>query len=107
MHIELKEPLSVGSHTTIDERGVHVVISGSCISIARAENVILHNFEIVSMRQSDAIHVFDSRLVWIDHLVSMAAARGLVSVVQGSTDVTVSNCYFSNGDFIMLWGASD
>ncbi|KAK9161257.1 hypothetical protein Syun_007598 [Stephania yunnanensis] len=108
MTIHLKEKLWIASHTTIDGRGVKVTITGKELVLARVENVILHNLEVLSVGDSDAIHVFDgSKRVWIDHLTSRDAVLGLVTVVQGSTDVTISNCYLSNHNFNMLLGASD
>ncbi|KAF8394442.1 hypothetical protein HHK36_020650 [Tetracentron sinense] len=108
MEIKLKEKLWINSNTTIDGRGVNVTIIGKGLVLARVENVILHNFEVVSTGQSDTVHVFDgTRRVWIDHLTSRDAHLGLVTVLQGSTDVTISNCYLSNHNYNMLLGASD
>ncbi|XP_058076413.1 putative pectate lyase 21 [Magnolia sinica] len=108
MMIKLKEKLWISSNTTIDGRGVNVTIVGKGLVLARVSNVILHNFEVVSTGQSDTVHVFDgSHHVWIDHLSSHDGNLGLVTVLQGSTDVTVSNCYLSNHNFNMLLGASD
>ncbi|KAK1317025.1 putative pectate lyase 19 [Acorus calamus] len=108
MTIRLNDKLWINSHTTIDGRGVHVVIEGYGLAIARAENVIIHNVEVRSTGQSDTVHVFDdSRRVWIDHLTSTDGNLGLVSVVQGSTDVTISNCYLSSTNYNMLLGAAD
>jgi pectate lyase len=43
----------------------------------------------------------------VDHVTSFDAKLGLVSVVQRSTDVTISNCRLSNRNFNMLLGAAD
>ncbi|RWR76656.1 Pectate lyase/Amb allergen [Cinnamomum micranthum f. kanehirae] len=108
MVIRLKEKLWISSNTTIDGRGVNVTIIGKGLVLARVENVILHNLEVVSTGQSDTVHIFDgSHHVWIDHLSSRDGNLGLVTVLQGSTDVTISNCYLSNHNFNMLLGASD
>ncbi|OVA05787.1 Pectate lyase/Amb allergen [Macleaya cordata] len=108
MEIKLKEKLWINSHTTIDGRGANITIFGKGLALARVENIILHNFEVVLTGESDTVHVFDgTRRVWIDHLTSRDAYLGLVTVLQGSTDVTISNCYLSNHNFNMLLGASD
>ncbi|KAK1292050.1 putative pectate lyase 19 [Acorus calamus] len=108
MTIRLNDKLWINSHTTIDGRGVRVVIEGHGLAIARAENVIIHNVEVRSTGQSDTVHVFDgSKRVWIDHLTSTDGNLGLVSVLQGSTDVTISNCYLSSTNYNMLLGAAD
>jgi pectate lyase len=45
--------------------------------------------------------------VWVDHLTSFAGELGLASVLQGATDVTISNSNLQNYNFNMLLGASD
>lgn len=108
MVIKLHEKLWIGSNTTIDGRGVNVTIIGKGLVLARVENVILHNLEVMCTGQSDTVHIYDgSHHVWIDHLSSHDGNLGLVSVLNGSTDVTISNCYLSNHNFNMLLGASD
>jgi pectate lyase len=70
--------------------------------------VILHNFQVNGVGESDTVHIFaDSSRVWVDHLTSFDAKLGLVSVLQGSTDVTISNSDLMNSNFNMLLGASD
>jgi pectate lyase len=46
----------------------------------------------------DAINIFGSHDIWIDHSYFSNCADGLVDVIQGSTDVTISNNYFENHD---------
>lgn len=70
--------------------------------------MILHNFQVNGVGESDTVHIFaDSSRVWVDHLTSFDAKLGLVSVLQGSTDVTISNSDLMNSNFNMLLGASD
>ncbi|KAH7284441.1 hypothetical protein KP509_34G054500 [Ceratopteris richardii] len=108
MIIVLKSMLWIRSSTTIDGRGVNVTINGRMLVVGGVSNVILHNFQINSVYQSDTIHVFaGSRKIWVDHITSFNAKLGLVSVVQRSTDVTISNCKLSNRNFNMLLGAAD
>ncbi|KAH9320438.1 hypothetical protein KI387_015077 [Taxus chinensis] len=108
MLIKLKEMLWLKSHTTIDGRGANIIITRKSIVLAKVHDIILHNFQINTVRESDTVHIFSrSRNVWVDHLTSFDAKLGLISVVQGSTDVTISNCHLSNKNFNMLLGASD
>ncbi|KAJ7537393.1 hypothetical protein O6H91_11G004400 [Diphasiastrum complanatum] len=108
MEIVLKEMLWVRSSTTIDGRGVNVSITGRNIVLGGITNVILHNFQISSLGESDTVHIFSgSTKIWVDHLTSFDAKLGLISVLQGSTDVTISNSFLKNPNFNMLLGASD
>ncbi|GLJ25126.1 hypothetical protein SUGI_0480520 [Cryptomeria japonica] len=108
MIITLRKQMWVYSHTTIDGRGARVILTGKPMILPEARNVILHNFQISGVRESDTIHIFSgTRQVWVDHVTSFDAKLGLVSVVQGATDVTISNCHLSNKNFNMLLGASD
>ncbi|XP_002969320.2 putative pectate lyase 21 [Selaginella moellendorffii] len=108
MIITLTEMLWIRSSTTIDGRGVNITINGRSIVLAGVKNVILHNFQINTVGETDTVHIFaGTSNVWVDHLTSFNAKLGLVSVVQGSTDVTISNCFLTNPNFNMLLGASD
>ncbi|GLJ47967.1 hypothetical protein SUGI_1012820 [Cryptomeria japonica] len=69
MTIRLKKMLLVFNHTTIDGRGVKVILTDSAIDLNRVENVILHNIQI-SDTNFDTGHIFASKNVWIDHLTS-------------------------------------
>ena len=82
--------------------------AGRSIVLCGVSNVILHNFQISTVGESDTVHIFaGSSKVWVDHVTSTDAKLGLVSVLQGSTDVTISNCHLSNYNFNQLLGASD
>lgn len=108
MIIVLKSMLWIRSSTTVDGRGGNITINGRMLVVGGVNNVILHNFQINSMDESDTIHIFaGSTKVWVDHITSFDAKLGLISVVQKSTDVTISNCKLSNKNFNMLLGASD
>ncbi|CAI7875885.1 unnamed protein product [Closterium sp. NIES-54] len=56
---------------------------------------------------TDILHIRNTTRVWVDHLKVYNAARGTISVVYGATDVTVSNTYFHNENFVQLLGAAD
>lgn len=119
MTITLENELMVNSYKTIDGRGVRVEISnGPCITIEGVGHVIVHGISIhhctpgkaglvrstpehVGHRQGcdgDAISVFASSNVWIDHCYLASCADGLVDVIHASTFVTVSNNYFTRHD---------
>ncbi|MCO5605767.1 hypothetical protein L7F22_059951 [Adiantum nelumboides] len=108
MVIALQDMLWVQSHTTIDGRGVNVTINGRNLVLGGVQNVIIHNIQINNIRGSDTLHIFSgSNKVWVDHITSFNGELGLASVLQGSTDVTISNCKLQNYNFNMLLGASD
>ncbi|XP_031500927.1 putative pectate lyase 21 [Nymphaea colorata] len=108
MEIRLSDYLRVGNNTAIDGRGVKVKITNSAILLSRAHNVILENFEVSEVPNFDTVHIYyGSRLIWVDHLSSSDSKLGLVSVVSGATDVTISNCHLTNHVYNMLLGAND
>ncbi|KAF5207675.1 Pectate lyase [Thalictrum thalictroides] len=128
MIIRLSEELIVTSHKTIDARGFNVHIAhGAGITIQFVDNVIVHGLHIhdihagnggtirdsighVGVRTAsdgDAITIFGSTNVWIDHISMSNCKDGLVDIVQGSTAITVSNCHMTHHNEVMLFGASD
>lgn len=128
MTIVLQQELLVNSHKTIDGRGANVQITkGASISLFMVTNVIIHNIRIHNVvpkqgglirdsahhvgtrtrSDGDAISIFGSSNIWIDHVSMSRAADGLVDVIQGSTGVTISNCHMTNHNDVMLLGASD
>ncbi|KAJ7558449.1 hypothetical protein O6H91_04G039800 [Diphasiastrum complanatum] len=108
MVIDLQEMLWVQSKTTIDGRGFNVTINHHNLVLSGVSDVIIHNIQINNIRGSDTIHIFaGSTKVWVDHVTSFAGELGLVSVLQGATDVTISNSWLQNYNFNMLLGASD
>lgn len=83
-------------------------LSGASIVMGRVSNIIIHNLQINNLKESDSIHIFaHSTQIWIDHVTSFNAQLGLFSVLQGSTDVTISNSFLTNPNFNVLLGASD
>ncbi|KAL1539411.1 pectate lyase [Salvia divinorum] len=128
MVIRLKQELIVSSHKTIDGRGVVVHISdGAGITLQFVQNVIIHNIWIhnivpasggtirdtidhVGLRtqsDGDAITVFSSSNIWLDHVSLSRATDGLIDVIEGSTAITISNCKFNHHNDVMLLGAND
>lgn len=123
MVIKLKQELLVNSHKTIDGRGANVQIRGGAgLSLFLVTNVIIHNLKIkdivpkpgglirdskehVGLRtvsDGDAISVFGSSNVWIDHISLSRAKDGLVDVIEGSTGVTISNCHLTDHDDVTI-----
>ncbi|KAJ8436162.1 hypothetical protein Cgig2_025329 [Carnegiea gigantea] len=112
MVIKLKRPLMVTSFKTIDGRGAHVeVTGGGCISIEHVTNVIIHNINIhhcyPANSDGDGLHILGSSNIWVDHCSLSNCADGLIDCTEGSTAITISNCYFSHHDKVMLLGHSD
>ncbi|KAM0944593.1 putative pectate lyase [Dioscorea sansibarensis] len=128
MIIKLKNELIVNSFKTIDGRGVQVEIGyGPCITIQDVNHVIIHGLGIHNCQpgkpglvrsspehvgrrggsDGDAIVIFASSNVWIDHCSLSNAYDGLIDVIHGSTAVTISNNFFFNHDKVMLFGHKD
>ncbi|KAI3467388.1 hypothetical protein Pfo_024051 [Paulownia fortunei] len=128
MVIKLKQELIFASDKTIDGRGVQVHIAyGAGITLQFVHNVIIHNIRIhnifptsgglirdavdhIGLRtrsDGDAISVFSSNKIWIDHVSLSKGTDGLIDVIEGSTAVTISNCKFNHHNTVMLLGAHD
>ncbi|XP_047315668.1 probable pectate lyase 8 [Impatiens glandulifera] len=128
MVITLKQELIMNSFKTIDARGVNVhIANGGCITIQYITNVIIHGLHIHdckptgnamvrsspshfgwrTMADGDAISIFGSSHVWIDHNSLSSCADGLVDAVMGSTAITISNNHFAHHNEVMLLGHSD
>ncbi|CAA2968474.1 probable pectate lyase 8 [Olea europaea subsp. europaea] len=128
MVITLKQELIMNSFKTIDGRGVNVhIANGGCITIQFITNVIIHGLHIhdckptgnAMVRSSpshygwrtradgDAISIFGSSHIWVDHNSLSNCADGLVDAVMGSTAITISNNYFTHHNEVILLGHSD
>ncbi|KAL1197202.1 putative pectate lyase 9 [Cardamine amara subsp. amara] len=128
MVINLKQELIMNSFKTIDARGANVhIANGACITIQYITNVIIHglhihdckktgNTKVISspsqagwrdLADGDAINIFGSSHIWIDHNSLSNCTDGLVDVVQGSTAITISNNHFTHHDEVMLLGHKD
>ncbi|KAM1762799.1 hypothetical protein ACFX12_005397 [Malus domestica] len=128
MVITLKNELIMNSFKTIDGRGAKVEIAyGPCITVQGVSHVIIHGLSIhdckpgkggnvrstpthVGQRlgsDGDAISVFASSHVWIDHCFLARSTDGLLDVTHASTAVTITNNYFSQHDKVMLLGHND
>ncbi|KAL0797352.1 hypothetical protein Bca101_052526 [Brassica carinata] len=128
MVIQLKQELIINSFKTIDGRGANVhIANGGCITIQFVTNVIVHGLHIHdcrptgnamvrssethfgwrTMADGDAISIFESSHVWIDHNSLSHCADGLVDAVMGSTAITISNNHMTHHNEVMLLGHSD
>ncbi|VFR00609.1 unnamed protein product [Cuscuta campestris] len=128
MTITLKGELIMTSFKTIDGRGADVHITGAgCVTVQDVTNIIIHGVSIhdcvpggnTNIRSSwshygfrgvsdgDAISIFSSSHIWIDHNWLSNCKDGLVDVVEASTAVTISNNYFTKHNEVMLLGHSD
>lgn len=128
MVIRLNQELIVTSNKTIDARGANVHIAhGAGITIQYVQNVIIHGLHIHDIvpgsgglvrdsidhygqrtrSDGDAISIFGSSHVWIDHVSLARCADGLIDVVQGSTAITISNVHMTSHNEVFLFGAQD
>ncbi|XP_051144414.1 pectate lyase-like [Andrographis paniculata] len=128
MVITLKQELMFTCDKTIDGRGVQVHIAhGAGLTIQFVHNVIIHNIWVhnivpraggmirdtlkhVGLRTAsdgDAISIYSSNHVWIDHVSLAKSSDGLIDVIEGSTAITISNCKFNHHNDVMLLGAHD
>ncbi|GJY36071.1 putative pectate lyase 2 [Tanacetum coccineum] len=128
MVINLKNELMMNSYKTIDGRGRKVEIAnGPCITIQRVSHVIIHGISLhdckpgrsgrvrdspdhAGQRQGsdgDAIDIFASSHIWVDHCFLARAADGLIDIIHASNFITISNNYFSQHDKVMLIGHKD
>ncbi|RWW17430.1 hypothetical protein GW17_00018641 [Ensete ventricosum] len=123
MEITLKEELIMNSFKTIDGRGVNVhIANGACITIQYITNVIIHGLHIHgckptgnamvrsspshygwrTMADGDAVSIFGSSHIWVDHCSLSNCADGLVDAIVGSTAITISNSYFTHHNEVSL-----
>lgn len=123
MVIQLKQELIVNSFKTIDGRGANVhIANGGCITIQFVTNVIVHGLHIHdcrptgnamvrssethfgwrTMADGDAISIFGSSHVWIDHNSLSHCADGLVDAVMGSTAITISNNHLTHHNEVLF-----
>lgn len=123
MVIQLKQELIMNSFKTIDGRGVNVhIANGACITIQFVTNVIIHGLHIHdckptgnamvrsspthfgwrTMADGDAISIFGSSHIWVDHNSLSHCADGLVDAVLGSTAITISNNHFTHHNEVLL-----
>ncbi|KAL3833228.1 hypothetical protein ACJIZ3_007964 [Penstemon smallii] len=128
MNIRLNQELIVASNKTIDGRGgvVHIM-NGAGITLQNVQNVIISNLKITNIQKStggtirdsvdhfgfrtaadgDAVSIYGSHNIWLDHLSMSEGQDGLIDAVMGSTAITISNCHFIRHDKVLLFGGRD
>ncbi|KAK2992505.1 hypothetical protein RJ640_005652 [Escallonia rubra] len=128
MVITLKNELIMNSFKTIDGRGAKVEIAnGPCITIQGVSHIIIHGIGLHDCKpgksgdvrstpmhvghrrgsDGDAIDIFASSYIWIDHCSLSHSYDGLIDIIHASTAITISNNYFSQHDKVMLFGHND
>jgi len=127
MIIKLNYELLISSDKTIDGRGANVMIKdGSGLTMQFVNNVIIHGLRLQNIKSTpggtirdswnhvgirtkadgDAISIFGSSNIWIDHLSLSDCEDGLVDIIQGSTGITISNCHMTkHNDVIALYSS--
>lgn len=124
--IKLTQELIMNSYKTIDGRGFNVHIAGGAgITIQNVSHVIIHGVRIFDLvptgpamvrdspshygyrlrSDGSAISIFAATNIWLDHLFLSHCTTNLISAIEASTFITVSNCYFTNHNMVMLFGA--
>lgn len=117
--IALTQELIMNSYKTIDGRGYNVQISGGAgITIQGISNIIIHGIRMFNLvptgpamvrdspahyghrlrSDGSAISIFAGTNVWLDHLYLSDCTTNLISAIEASTFITVSNSYFTNHD---------
>ncbi|KAL8210966.1 hypothetical protein R6Q57_005403 [Mikania cordata] len=128
MTIRLTQELIFASDKTIDGRGFDVHVAGGAgFMLQFVHNVIIHGLHMYDIVEGsggmirskhdhvgirgrsdgDAISIFRSSQVWVDHCSFASSYDGLIDIVAASTNVTISNCHFVKHDKALLFGASD
>lgn len=119
MNIKLCQELIFASNKTIDGRGFHIHIAGGAgIMLQNIRNIIIFNIHMYDITPAsggmirsasdhvgirgasdgDAICIFGSTDIWIDHCSLGGSYDGLIDVVARSTDITISNNHFVRHD---------
>eukprot|EP00475_Leptophrys_vorax_P024073 TRINITY_DN3313_c0_g1_i2.p2 TRINITY_DN3313_c0_g1~~TRINITY_DN3313_c0_g1_i2.p2 ORF type:complete len:537 (-),score=48.05 TRINITY_DN3313_c0_g1_i2:524-2134(-) len=127
---QLSAELIVYSDKTIDARGRNIQIgNGPCLAIEFVDNVIVHGIAFKNCKNRGGhteimtgpdntidgrdylngygVYVYQSHHVWIDHCSFNYADDTHIDVIAGSSMVTISNCYFTNQDKVILMGHND
>lgn len=103
------------------------VANATYITIQFVTNVIIHGLHIHNCKPTknyivrssathfgwkttvdgDAISIFGSSHIWVDHNSFFNYVDGVVDAVMGSTAITISNNYFTHHNEVMLLAHSD
>jgi len=116
--IQLKDDIDVTSNKTLDGRGADIVITRSGLNIEDVENVIITNVTLTQGNQTghsecntvgngDAIQIRNSKRVWAHHVTLSAYCDGLLDIVSGSQEITLSWSKLEHHSKTMLIGNSN
>jgi pectate lyase len=105
--IALRSAITVGNNTTVDGRGQNIVITNYGLYMTSKNNIVLHNFVVKNMKEDDAIKIYKSKNIWVDHLSLESAPDGLLDITEQSNAVTVSWTKLTNHNKTMLIGANN
>lgn len=121
MKITLQQELIMNNYKTIDGRGFNVHITGGAgITIQYISNIIIHGVRLYGLvptgpamvraspthygdrlrSDGSAISIFGATNIWLDHLYLADCTTNLISAIEASTAITVSNSYFTNHDMV-------
>jgi pectate lyase len=109
--ITLERDIVPMSNKTIDGRGRHVTIRNHGLDIANVQNLIIVGLEFVGQLDDSDDHLKDAitigqgaHTIWIDHCSFSSYEDGLIDVINGATDITISWSHFFDHDKAMLFG---
>jgi len=113
--INLNDNIRPLSNKTIDGRRTRVIVRNYGLEIIGQQNFVIAN--IAFEGDPDAESVGDAgdaitlrqgtHTVWIDHCTFSTYKDGLIDVIDGATDVTISWSHFKDQDMVMLLGSED
>ncbi|KAI7742722.1 hypothetical protein M8C21_018028 [Ambrosia artemisiifolia] len=123
MVIRLDRELAINNDKTIDGRGAKVEIINAGFAIYNVKNIIIHNIIMHDIvvnpgglikshdgppvprkgSDGDAIGISGGSQIWIDHCSLSKAVDGLIDAKHGSTHFTVSNCLFTQHQYLLLF----
>ena len=102
--INLSSALKVESNKTIDGRGADITLSGDTLQVTAEDNIIVTHLKFDGST-SDAIRIRQgSSNIWIHQNSLSSAGDGLIDVISGSKDITISWNKFSDHGLTMLLG---
>lgn len=115
--IALVDDINIRSNKTLDGRGSDITITQNGLNIEDVENIIITNVKIMNGIQfgekecntpgtGDAIQVRNSKRIWVHHVTLASFCDGLLDIINGSNDVTVSWSKFQHHSKTMLIGNS-
>lgn len=109
--IELSRDILPLSNKTVDGRGHIVTIRNYGLVVSNQNNLIIESVEFVGLQDDsgdqnrDAVRLDQASYnVWIDHCRFSHYEDGLVDVIGGATDVTISWSHFLVHNRVMLFG---